>query len=115
MNTLTFRITEEDVEQYADVSFDYNPIHLDLEEAKQRGFTNKIAHGMLTVAKVLSILSNELLEPQVMLHKYEFTFLSPVYVGDQVTLIFTQTEQAIRIEGKCDKKLVIRGHVLLQE
>ncbi|MEH7480305.1 MaoC/PaaZ C-terminal domain-containing protein, partial [Neobacillus drentensis] len=67
MNMITFQITEKDVEQYAVISGDYNPIHLDMEAAKQQGFTSKIAHGMLTVAKVLSVLSNESLTPQVLL------------------------------------------------
>lgn len=64
MKKLAFKITEEEVEQYAVVSGDNNPIHLDLEAAKQQGFSNKIVHGMLTAAKVLRMVSNEILTPQ---------------------------------------------------
>jgi 3-hydroxybutyryl-CoA dehydratase len=109
MNTITFQITEKDVEQYAVVSGDHNPIHLDLEAAKQQGFTNKIAHGMLTVAKVLSVLSNEVLTPQELLSHYEFTFIAPVYVGDRVTLTLKQVEHKLRVEVKCGEKIVVKG------
>jgi 3-hydroxybutyryl-CoA dehydratase len=109
LNSLTFRITESDIEHYADVSGDHNPIHLDREEANRNGFTNKIAHGMLTIAKVWSVLSQAHLSPQDMPNQYEFTFLSPVHVGDQITLIVSQTKQEYRIEGKCKEKTVVRG------
>jgi 3-hydroxybutyryl-CoA dehydratase len=106
---IAFQITEKDVEQYAVISGDYNPIHLDMEAAKQQGFTNKIAHGMLTVAKVLSVLSNESLIPQELLSQCKFTFISPVYVGDLVTLTIKQAEHKIRVEGKCGEKIVVKG------
>ena len=109
MNMITFQITEKDVEQYAVISGDYNPFHLDMEAAKQQGFTNKIAHGMLTVAKVLSVLSNESLISHEMLSQYEFTFISPVYVGDLVTLTIKQAGHKIRVEGKCGERIVIKG------
>jgi 3-hydroxybutyryl-CoA dehydratase len=113
MNMITFQITEKDVEQYAVISGDYNPIHLDIEAAKQQGFTNKIAHGMLTVAKVLSVLSNDSLIPQGLLSQYEFTFISPVYVGDLVSLTIKQAENKIRVEGKCGEKIVVKGCLIV--
>jgi 3-hydroxybutyryl-CoA dehydratase len=113
MNAITYQITEEDVEQYAVISGDSNPIHLDKEAAKQQGFMNKIAHGMLTVARVLSVLSNEILTPHEVLSQYEFTFIAPVYVGDLVTLTIKQAEHNIRVEGKCREKIVVKGCLIV--
>jgi 3-hydroxybutyryl-CoA dehydratase len=113
MKIITFQITENDVDQYAVISGDYNPIHLDIEAAKQKGFTNKIAHGMLTVAKVLSEVSNEILNPQEFFPQYEFTFIAPVYIGDLVTITIKQTEQNIKVEGKCKEKIVVKGCLML--
>jgi len=115
MNMITFQITENDVKQYAAISGDYNPIHLDIEAAKKQGFTNKIAHGMLTVAKVLSELSNEILNPQECFSQYEFTFIAPVYIGDRVTITIKQTEHSIRVEGKCKEKLVVKGYLMIRK
>ncbi|MBT2733226.1 MaoC/PaaZ C-terminal domain-containing protein [Bacillus sp. ISL-7] len=95
------------------ISGDYNPFHLDMEAAKQQGSTNKITHGMLTVAKVLSVLSNEPPIPQELLSQYEFTFISPVYMGNLVTLTIKQAENEIRVEGKCGEKIVVKGCLIV--
>jgi 3-hydroxybutyryl-CoA dehydratase len=113
MKKLAFKITEEEVEQYAVVSGDNNPIHFDIEAAKQQGFSNKIVHGMLTAAKVLRMVSNEILTPQEWVCQHEFTFTSPVYLGDQITLTIKQMEPKIRIEGKCGEKVVIKGWLIV--
>ena len=42
-------LTEEKIKQYAFLSGDVNPIHLDSKEAKRFGFKAPIAHGMLTM------------------------------------------------------------------
>ena len=43
-------ITENMVSNYANVSGDFNPIHLDDEYAKNTEFKNKIVHGMLLIS-----------------------------------------------------------------
>ena len=113
MNAITYQITEKDVEQYAVISGDSNPIHLDKEAAEQQGIMNKIAHGMLTVARVLSVLSNEILTPQEFLSQYEFTFIAPVYVGDLVTLTIKRAGHNIRVAGKCREKIVVKGCLIV--
>lgn len=113
MKYLVFKITEEEVEQYAVVSGDNNPIHLDIEAAKQQGFSNKIVHGMLTSAKVLRMVSNEIFTLQDWVCEHEFTFTSPVYLGDQITLTIKQIENKIRVEGKCRDKVVIKGWLIV--
>ena len=46
--TLTMKITEQQLYDYADVSQDNNPLHLDKEFAATTSFGDRIAHGMLT-------------------------------------------------------------------
>ena len=38
------------LDQFAELSGDENPIHLDVEEAKAYGFPRRVAHGALLVA-----------------------------------------------------------------
>lgn len=113
MKRLAFKIIEEEVEQYAVVSGDNNPIHLDIETAKQQGLSNKIVHGMLVAAKVLRMISGEILTPQEWVCQHDFTFTSPVYLGDQITLTIKQIEHKIRVEGKCGEKVVIKGWLIV--
>ncbi|MBZ5752245.1 MaoC/PaaZ C-terminal domain-containing protein [Metabacillus rhizolycopersici] len=114
MKTISFQVTERDIVEYANVSGDFNPIHLDEKHAQQQGFESKIAHGMLTMAKVWSILSNELLSPEILPLKYDLSFLNPVYVGDHVTLQITKRENKIQLEGKSANKTIIKGAIVLQ-
>ncbi|HHZ76859.1 MAG TPA: acyl dehydratase, partial [Rhodospirillales bacterium] len=44
------QITHDDVQAFADISGDHNPIHLDDEFAKDSIFGERVAHGMLTAS-----------------------------------------------------------------
>jgi 3-hydroxybutyryl-CoA dehydratase len=114
LKTINFLVTEQDVGAYANISGDFNPIHLDEKQAQQQGFSTKIAHGMLTMAKIWSVLSNELLSPRMFPAQYDISFLNPVYVGDQVTLQVTKKENKIQLEGKSSDKTIVKGTILLQ-
>ena len=49
-------ISEEMVQDYAEVSGDFNPIHLDENYAKKTDFKNKIVHGMLLISNITEIM-----------------------------------------------------------
>lgn len=113
MKTFQFQVTERDIERYAEVSQDRNPVHLDEKYAKAAGFSGKIAHGMLTMSKVLSIVSDDLLRSSQFLKSYEFTFLSPVYVDDVIMINIDIKENQYYIGGTCRGELVLKGIILI--
>ena len=49
-------ISEKMVQDYAEVSGDFNPIHLDEDYAKKTEFKNKIVHGMLLISNITEIM-----------------------------------------------------------
>ena len=49
-------ISEKMVQDYAEVSGDFNPIHLDENYAKKTDFKNKIVHGMLLISNITEIM-----------------------------------------------------------
>jgi len=51
------RVTQEQVRRYADASGDHNPLHLDADFAAKTAFKRPIAHGMLTLAFVMELLT----------------------------------------------------------
>ncbi len=53
-------VTREQVERYADVSGDHNPIHVDEAFAADTRFGRPIAHGMLVLAFVSEMLTKAL-------------------------------------------------------
>ena len=56
------KVTDELVRKFAEVSGDYNPIHLDEEFAKTTRFGRRIAHGMLSGAFISAVLGYEFKE-----------------------------------------------------
>ena len=50
------QVTDEDVRKFADISGDYNPIHLDDEFAKDSMFGARIAHGILTASHISAVI-----------------------------------------------------------
>lgn len=84
-------VTDELIRRFADLSGDYNPIHLDEEFAKQTRFGRRIAHGMLSGAFISSVLGYELSERKTVYLSQTLRFRSPVFIGDTVTTTATVT------------------------
>lgn len=82
------RIREEDVQAFADLSGDDNPLHLDEIYAKKSLFGRRIAHGLLGVA-ILTGLSKEipkLQEATLAFLGMEIQYLTPLEIGTEVHL-----------------------------
>lgn len=89
-------VTDELVRKFAEVSGDYNPIHLDEEFASKTRFGKRIAHGMLSGAFISAILGNELKGRTVIYLSQSLKFVAPVFIND--TVITTSTITNIREE-----------------
>jgi 3-hydroxybutyryl-CoA dehydratase len=83
-DSITKKITPEVVAKFADVSEDFNPLHLDPEYAKTTRFGRNIAHGMLC-AGLLSAVIGVKLPGEAIYMTHNFVFKRPVFVGDTVT------------------------------
>ena len=84
-------VTDEVIRKFAEVSGDYNPIHLDEEFAKTTRFGKRIAHGMLSAAFISAVLGNEFKERKIVYLSQTLKFTAPVYIGDIVTASSTVT------------------------
>lgn len=84
-------ITDELIRKFAEVSGDYNPIHLDEEFAKSTRFGKRIAHGMLSGAFISAVLGNEFRERKIVYLSQTMKFVAPVFIGDTVTASGTVT------------------------
>jgi phosphate acetyltransferase len=84
-------VTDELIRKFADVSGDYNPIHLDEEVAAETRFGRRIAHGMLSGAFISAVLGYELTERRIVYLSQTLKFTTPVFIGDTVTTTATVT------------------------
>jgi 3-hydroxybutyryl-CoA dehydratase len=81
----TLEVTAEAIDLFAQASGDRNPIHLDEDYASQTQFGKRIAHGMLTVSVISSILGNDLPGEGSIYLGQEVKFKAPVFIGDTIT------------------------------
>lgn len=84
--TYSKTIGEDDIQLFAAVSGDVNPVHLDEAFAAGTPFKGRIAHGMLTGALVSAALAMELPGPGTLYVGQSLRFRQPVRIGDQVTI-----------------------------
>jgi len=82
-------VTEELVRKFAEISGDFNPIHLDEEFAAKTRFGRRIAHGMLTGAFISAVLGQEFAERKIVYLSQTMRFVAPVFIGDSVTVTST--------------------------
>lgn len=86
-------ITETDIVLFAGISGDFNPVHINAEEAKSGMFGQRIAHGMLSASFISNAIGNKLPGPGTIYLSQELKFVKPVYIGDTVTAIVTIIEK----------------------
>lgn len=89
--SISREVTDEVIRKFAEVSGDFNPIHLDEEFAKSTRFGRRIAHGMLSGAFISAVLGNEFRERKIVYLSQTMKFVAPVFIGDTVTATGTIT------------------------
>ncbi len=79
-------ITQDIVDAYAEISTDKNPIHLDREFARSRGFANTIAHGRLTLAYINDFLTHIFGKTWTRGGQLDVKFTAPAPVGEKIKI-----------------------------
>tara|TARA_R110002072_G_scaffold92854_5_gene206292 strand:- start:2566 stop:3009 length:444 start_codon:yes stop_codon:yes gene_type:complete len=91
--TLVRHVDDATLQAFAEVSGDYNPLHLDEDYARRTPFRGRIAHGALIASFLSGVLGNELPGPGAIFVRMDIGFQRPVRLGDTVEA--TATVQAI--------------------
>lgn len=84
-------ITDADIRSFADLSGDKNPLHVDEEFAATTRFGRRIAHGMLSASLISAVLANDLPGQGSIYLGQKLQFVSPVFIGDEITARVTVT------------------------
>lgn len=86
-SSVTRLITDETVREFAELSGDTQPLHLDDEYASQTRFGQRIAHGALLVGMVSAVLGVEMADrgSTIIFLGLTVNFIAPVHIGDEVT------------------------------
>lgn len=91
--SITRQITEEDVELFAKLSGDYNPIHLDEHYASTTRFKHRIVHGHFVASLFSTLLGTQLPGVGTIYLNQQIRYLAPVYLDDFITAKATIVEK----------------------
>ena len=102
-------ITRSTLALYAGASGDHNPIHIDLDFAKESGMKDVFAHGMLIMAYLGKAVTN--IVPQSNLKNFSVRFSSITNIGD----ILTCSGEVKKIEKNNSKKTIVLDLIVSDE
>ena len=113
----------KDVRLFAQVSGDYNPLHLVEEYASTTCFKQRIAHGMLVGGILSGVLGNKLPGPGTIYLSQTINFKSPVFLGDSIMAEVEVVEKIkakmrLRLKTVCFNqagKVVLEGEAVVQK
>jgi 3-hydroxybutyryl-CoA dehydratase len=77
-------VSEGDIANFAEVSGDFNPVHMDEDYAVGTFFKSRITHGMLTASFISTVLGKKLPGHGSIYLSQTLRFLDPVRIGDAV-------------------------------
>ena len=102
-------ITRSTLALYAGASGDHNPIHIDLDFAKNAGMKDVFAHGMLIMAYLGRAVTN--IVPQSNLKNFNVRFSSITNIGD----ILTCSGEVTKIDKNNSKKTIVLDLIVSDE
>tara|TARA_R110000787_G_scaffold89213_10_gene188955 strand:- start:195 stop:638 length:444 start_codon:yes stop_codon:yes gene_type:complete len=120
MRSLRKVVTDQDIEMFAEVSTDRNPVHLDDSYAQDTIFEGRIAHGMLTAGLISAVIGEQLPGHGTVYVAQSLRFLAPVRPGDTVTAEVEVTEidykkRKVTLDTRClvGGKKVLTGEAVV--
>lgn len=117
---LTKVVTDRDIDLFAEVSTDRNPVHLDDAYARDTIFEGRIAHGMLTAGLISAVIGEQLPGHGTVYLGQSLRFLAPVRPGDTVraevkVLAIDHAKRRVTLEtlASVGKTQVLKGEALV--
>lgn len=86
-------VTQEKIELFAQITGDFNPLHTNIEYAKQMGHPNTVVYGMLTASFYSTLAGMYLPGKYSLIYSVESKFLQPVYPGNELLVQGTIKEK----------------------
>ncbi len=117
---LTKQVTDRDIELFAEISSDHNPVHLDDDYAKGTIFKGRIAHGMLTAGLISAVIGEQLPGHGSIYLGQTLKFMAPVRPGDMVHTIVKVREidhsrRRVTLDCRCNvgDTTVLKGEAVV--
>ncbi|HDG9776733.1 TPA: MaoC family dehydratase [Raoultella planticola] len=110
-------ITETDVQLFAGVSGDINPIHISKLAGERSIFGSRVAHGILVSGLISAVIGMQLPGPGTIYLGQDIKFCAPVFIGDTINaqaevIEIKKEKNIVKLATKCtnqEGKVVIEG------
>jgi len=108
-------VTQSDIENFADLVGDQNPVHVNPDFARKTRFGRPIAHGMWGLSLISAVLGTKLPGPGTIYLSQTVKFKAPVFPGDTLTakvkvLEVRQDKPIVKLETTCENQ---KGELIL--
>ena len=117
--SITKVMGDAEIESFANLSEDRNPLHLTDDVGNASIFKSRVAHGMLSASLFSALLGEHLPGHGAIYLSQTLQFTAPVFPGDEVTasvkvinIESVKNRVTLKCEAKVDDKLVIKGEAL---
>jgi len=118
---LTKTLVERDIATLAELTGDFNPVHVDDEFAQRTRFQGRIAHGILSAGLISAVLGMKLPGPGAIYLSQSLNYVYPTRVGDTLTAEVEVTKWSkgkniIHLNTRCfnqDERNVVEGEAVL--
>ena len=114
------KVTEGDIDDFAKLTGDDNPVHTNLDFAKKTIFKQKVAHGFLSASFISTLIATKLPGPGSIYLSQNLKFLAPVFIDDLVRVKVTVQEivyekKKVKLQTECFKneKKIISGEAVV--
>ena len=97
------KISKSDIETFANLTGDFNPLHIDSNFAAEFGYPAPVAHGMLSASFISTLIGTLLPGPGSLWIGLSLEFVSPVFAGE-----------TIKIEGEVKQKSIVARLIVLE-
>ncbi len=113
-------VSAADIDAFAAVTGDDNPLHLDEAYAATTQFGGRIAHGMLSAGYISAVLGTQLPGPGSVYVSQSLSFRRPVRIGDEVTALVSvaaidEVKGRVTLATRCQVagKTVVEGEAVV--
>ncbi len=99
-------ISEEDVQTFARITGDDNPLHVDAEYAKNTRFGDRIVHGVFLLGLISKVLGRDFPGPGSVAVSISCRFLRPVCVNSEVRV-------SVKIVEKLEQRRYVKAETFV--
>lgn len=106
-------VTDQDVQRFAELTGDFNRLHVDNEYAKNTNFGGQVVHGALLVGYISRLMGMHIPGEKCIINNIAVSLINPVFVGSEITVSgrikhFSAAMQQGRVEGEIKDAISIK-------